>query len=167
VVGSDQLRVGHADREQAIETLQEAFAHGRLTRDELDERAGRALVARSRADLAALTGDLPPSLAGAGPARPPAAARRRPLIRATVQSGICLIIVGAAMRLHQIVDPGATPTPYQSFSAPLFLVAMFSAFAAVGIFAFGVAAAVEQRRSRREPPPPPEPVRKTDTGAVA
>jgi len=33
--------------------------HGRLTRDELDARTGQALAARTYADLAALTADLP------------------------------------------------------------------------------------------------------------
>jgi hypothetical protein len=154
VAGNDRLRAGHADREQVIETLKDAFVHGRLTRDELGERTGRALVARTRADLAALTVDNPLARARTGPARPPAVAPRRPLVRATVMSGICLVIMGAAMWAHHIVDPGATPTPYDSFATPLFLLAVFSAFAAVGIFAFGVAAAVDQRRSRGEPSPP-------------
>lgn len=158
VAGSDRLRAGHADREQVIETLKDAFVHGRLTRDELGERTARALVARTRADLTALTADIPLAQAGTAPARPPAVAPRRPLVRATVMSGIGLVIAGAAMWAHHIVDPGATPTPYDSFATPLFLLAVFSAFAAVGIFAFGVAAAVEQRPSRRKPSPPQGPV---------
>ena len=154
VAGSDRLRAGHADREQVIETLKDAFVHGRLTKDELGERTSRALVARTRTDLAALTADIPPAEAGTGPARLPAVAPRRPLVRATVMSGICLVILLAAMWGHHIVDPGATSTPYDSLATPLFLLAVFSAFAAVGIFAFGVTAAVEQRRSRRRPSPP-------------
>jgi hypothetical protein len=157
VAGSDRLRAGHAEREQVIETLKDAFVHGRLTRDEFGERTGRALVARTRADLAALTVDIPPALAGTGPTHPPAVAPRRPLVRATAMSGICLVIMVAAMWGHHIVDPGATSTPYGSFATPFFLIAVFSVFAAVGIFAFGVAAAVEQRRSRGEPSPPQGP----------
>ena len=80
--GRDRLRVGHADREQVIEALKDAFVQGRLTRDELDVRAGRALAARTRADLAALTADIPGGPAAAGPAarrpRPPCAAGRWP-----------------------------------------------------------------------------------------
>jgi hypothetical protein len=53
--GRDRLRAGHADREQVIEALKDAFVQGRLTRDELDMRAGRALAAPTRAELAALT----------------------------------------------------------------------------------------------------------------
>ena len=68
--GGDQLRVGHADREQVIEALKDAFADGRLTRDELGTRAGRALAARTCAELAALT---------AGSAGPRASSRTAPV----------------------------------------------------------------------------------------
>ena len=39
--------------------LKAAFVHGRLDRDELDLRVGRALAARTYADLTALTADIP------------------------------------------------------------------------------------------------------------
>ena len=57
--GRDRLRAGHADREQVIGTLKDAFVDGRLTRDELDTRAGQTLSARTCADLSALTADIP------------------------------------------------------------------------------------------------------------
>ena len=80
--GGDRLRAAHADREQVIEALKDAFVQGRLTRDELDVRAGRALAARTRAELAALTADIPGGLAAAGPTLPagpgPRAQRRWP-----------------------------------------------------------------------------------------
>jgi PadR family transcriptional regulator len=60
-------RASDADREHVIDTLKAAFVQGRLTRGELDARAGRALAARSRAGLAALTADLPAGPAGARP----------------------------------------------------------------------------------------------------
>jgi hypothetical protein len=53
--GGDRLRAGHADRERVIEALKVAFVQGRLTRGELDTRAGEALSARTRGELAALT----------------------------------------------------------------------------------------------------------------
>ena len=71
--GRDRLRAGHADREQVIGMLKTAFVHGQLTKDELDTRAGQALTARTYADLAALTADIPP-----GPARSRAGAPARP-----------------------------------------------------------------------------------------
>ena len=73
--GRDRLRAGHADREQVIETLKDAFVQGRLARDELDARAGRALAARTYAEVASLTADIP---AASGPARPLAPVRRWP-----------------------------------------------------------------------------------------
>jgi hypothetical protein len=39
-----RMRTSRADREQAIDTLKVAYVQGRLTKDELDERLGRALV---------------------------------------------------------------------------------------------------------------------------
>jgi DUF1707 SHOCT-like domain len=66
--GRGRLRAGHADRERVIEALKSAFVDGRLTKDELAERTGRALKARTYANLAALTADLPAESAVAGPA---------------------------------------------------------------------------------------------------
>ena len=77
--GRGPMRASHADREQVIEALKDAFAYGRLTRDELDARAGRALAARTCAELAALTAGIPPARAASGPARPLVPVRRRPL----------------------------------------------------------------------------------------
>jgi hypothetical protein len=80
--GLDRLRAGHADREQAIDTLKTAFVSGQLTKDELDARAGQALAARTYADLAALTAGIPSRPPAARSACPPAPVRRRPLARA-------------------------------------------------------------------------------------
>ena len=85
--GRDRLRACHADREQVLETLKDAFVRGRLTKDELDTRAGRALAARTYADLAPLTADIPPAPAATGAAHPPAPARRRPLAQGGRQVG--------------------------------------------------------------------------------
>jgi hypothetical protein len=60
-----RLRTSHADRDQAIDRLKAAFVRGRLTKDELVARTAQACSARTYADLAALTADLP--------AEPPAA----------------------------------------------------------------------------------------------
>ena len=138
-----------------IETLKTAFVHGGLTRDELDARAGQALTARTCADLAALTADIP---AAAGPARPPAPARRRPLARAAAGSGGCLVIAFAAVRVAFIFDPGgAGPDPYHSWAKPFMLLAVVAVLTALGIVVLWVASSVEQRRSRRQLPPRPGP----------
>src|SRR5580704_2433685 len=67
-----RYRSSRADRERAIGVLQAAFVQGRLTKDELDTRLSQALAARTYADLAAITADIPAVLT---PARRPAQAR--------------------------------------------------------------------------------------------
>jgi hypothetical protein len=54
-----RLRTSDADRERAIEALKIAFVQGRLTKDELDTRAGLALVSRTYAELTAATANIP------------------------------------------------------------------------------------------------------------
>lgn len=58
-VGLGRFRASDADREQVIEGLKVAFVQGRLTKDELAERAGLALTSRTYADLAAVVRDIP------------------------------------------------------------------------------------------------------------
>ena len=67
-VYSDQhLRVSDAERQEVADRLGEHFAEGRLDQAEFDERAGRAMSAKTRADLSGLFDDLPD-----GSARPQA-----------------------------------------------------------------------------------------------
>jgi Domain of unknown function (DUF1707) len=54
-----QLRASHQDRDRVVEVLRVAAGDGRLTADELDQRLEAALTARTYADLAVLTTDLP------------------------------------------------------------------------------------------------------------
>ena len=68
--GRGHLRASHADREQVIGTLKAAFVRGMLAKDEFDLRVGQTLAARTYADLAALTADLPAGLAAAKPPQP-------------------------------------------------------------------------------------------------
>jgi hypothetical protein len=71
-----RLRASQADREQVVDTLKEAFVQGRLTKDEFDSRVANALAARTYADLAPLSTDLPATPAGARPPGRPVPARR-------------------------------------------------------------------------------------------
>jgi len=74
----EELRASHADRDQVAELLRVAAGDGRLSLEELDDRLERALTARTYAELAALTADLPatpgaalvPPGAGAGSVTP-------------------------------------------------------------------------------------------------
>ena len=71
VSGELEKRASDAEREQAIARLREASAEGRLTFEELADRAALAYRAQSHADLARLTDDLP------APAAP--SSRRKPV----------------------------------------------------------------------------------------
>ncbi len=68
--GRSHLRASHAEREQVIGLLQAAFVQGRLTKDEFDLRVGQALTSRTRAELSALTADIPAGLTGAQAPQP-------------------------------------------------------------------------------------------------
>jgi hypothetical protein len=58
-VPAQPVRASDAEREQTVARLRRAFADGRLTQPELEERAGAAYAAQTRAQLADLTADLP------------------------------------------------------------------------------------------------------------
>jgi GntR family transcriptional regulator len=64
---SDQhLRVSDAEREAVCGRLAEHFAAGRLDQAEFDDRVGRAMNAKTRADLRGLFADLPEPLSETG-----------------------------------------------------------------------------------------------------
>ena len=93
------LRVSDADRDRAIAGLSEHVQAGRLTADELDERTGRALQARTAADLAALFTDLPrptPAAPAATPA-PAATGSGLPVRPPVTPVAIIAIVVAAAI----------------------------------------------------------------------
>jgi DUF1707 SHOCT-like domain len=143
---------GDADRERVIEALKDAFVRGRLTRDELGERAGQALTARTHADLAALTADIPaapsaPSApAGLAPASP---ARRGPLARAAARSGGCLGVAAVSVWLAFLADPGGPgPNPWSSLAPGFLFLAYVAVCVAVGFALYGAYASVEERHSR-------------------
>jgi Domain of unknown function (DUF1707) len=98
--GYGRMLASRADKEQVISQLKHAFLEGRLTKDEYDERLGRALVSRTYADLARLTGDLPVPPPGhpfpklSPPVLPPATRPNRPgqIATITLFIVICLIL---------------------------------------------------------------------------
>jgi hypothetical protein len=150
------MRASHADREQVIEALKDAFVHGRLTKDELDARAGQALTARTCAELAVLTAGIPPARAASGPTRPLVPARRRPLARAAAGSGGCLALAAAAAGASFILDPGG-PGVDRPWAGLMVLLAQYAVIAGVWILWSGVAASLQQRRLGRQLPPRPGP----------
>jgi hypothetical protein len=73
IVPGGRLRATDDDRNRVVELLRVAAGDGRLTLEELDERVGGALTARTYSELAALVSDLPAapeSLAGAAAEKP-------------------------------------------------------------------------------------------------
>jgi Domain of unknown function (DUF1707) len=80
---SDQhMRVSDAERQEVADRLAEHFSSGRLDQAEFDDRVGRAMSAKTRADLNGLFDDLPETGAPAatgptGPTDPTGQPRRR------------------------------------------------------------------------------------------
>ena len=74
----ESIRVSDAERDAVLHALGEHAAVGRLTLDELEERSGRALAARTRGELATLTSDLPTEAESGIAATPVPPASRRP-----------------------------------------------------------------------------------------
>jgi hypothetical protein len=94
--GRGPMRASDVDREQVIVALKVAFVQGRLTKDELDLRVGQAFTARTYAELAVVTADIPAGLSAAQPLRKPAAARGWPPLNSSAKTAVG-VIVGAAM----------------------------------------------------------------------
>ena len=55
----ENLRIGDAERDEAIVLLREHMSAGRITAEEFDERMSAALIAKTRGELTALFNDLP------------------------------------------------------------------------------------------------------------
>jgi hypothetical protein len=96
-----RLRASHADRERVIGTLKAAFVQGMLAKDELDERVDQAFAARTHADLAALTADLPSGIAAAQPLRTPAQAPG-----GAAKAAICASLALALFTVAAAMGPG-------------------------------------------------------------
>jgi Domain of unknown function (DUF1707) len=164
--GGDRFRASHADREQVIEALKNAFMQGRLTGEELGARTGQVLAARTYAELGAVTADIPGAPRLDGPsalartevAGSPGPARRWPLVRASVKSGCFLAIAAAFVQAGSIIangDYGPATASYQSWIRVFNALALALVVTALVILGRGVAASVKQRRSRKQLPPRP------------
>lgn len=92
--GHGHLRASHADRERVIAVLKVAFVQGRLAKDEFDVRLNQTFAARTYADLARLTADLPAGLIDAHPPRQPAAAPDQPVSKPLLWGACAFIVAG-------------------------------------------------------------------------
>jgi len=97
------LRVSDSDREQAAEVLREAAAQGRISLDELDERLESAYAAKTYADLAAVTHDLPQS--GRMPVPPVQGATQISRVGGTPGAKFSVAIMSGARRMGRWVVP--------------------------------------------------------------
>src|SRR5690242_14514404 len=108
------MRIGNAEREQAVAALGDHFAQGRLSPDEFEERMTTAYAARTAADLDRLFDDLPRP-APPPPVLPPTTAFRGPITPA-YGSGYPVPHTGPYPVPHTgpyPVPPGADPhAPY-------------------------------------------------------
>jgi len=154
------LRAAQADREQAITVLKAAYAQGRLTKDELESRAGQAFGSRTYAELAALTADIPADLSTDLPTASPAAASpaatesdaawprpstpARTMAKAARRSGVCLLVAVALVE-------GA----YLAGNFLLIVAGFFALIAASGFFGYGILDAWQERRPHAQLPPGP------------
>lgn len=101
---SDQhMRVSDAERQAVADRLAEHFSSGRLDQAEFDDRIGRAMSAKTRADLNGLFDDLPETGAPAatdptGPTGQPRRRHRHPILLAA-------LIVFVAIAATHVVWP--------------------------------------------------------------
>ena len=143
-----RLRASDADREQVIDTLKVAFAQGRLTKEELDLRAGQAFASRTYADLAAVTADLPARLAEARPQPKPSQAQGRvpesTVIRwgLGVGTGVLSAMIAAAKLTGNDVIGNVT----------VYLLVAYCLFMLISV-GYAVDLQLEKRRSRKQLPP--------------
>ena len=84
------MRAGDSDRERATAALQEHYVGGRLTLEELSERTGRVLEARSRAEIRRALSDLP-----LFPDPGELAARGRSLVQSVARGAMLVVFTGA------------------------------------------------------------------------
>jgi Domain of unknown function (DUF1707) len=106
VTGRSHLRASPADREQTIDTLKAAFVQDRLTKDEFDARIGQTLAARTHADLAAVTSDIPAGLAGARRPRIPRRVRVGNVVKWGTSGFVTPAILAAAFAFGSLRGDG-------------------------------------------------------------
>jgi hypothetical protein len=152
------LRVSDADRDRAITELAGHFQAGRLTAEELDERSGRALAARTGNELAVLFADLPPDQAAAASAAtgPGSVSRRWPPCGWTARVAATPLAIGFAIAAAIIILTGFPHRHYHPATLIPILVVLLviRRLASAGQRQWRLSAGDSDRR-RRPPPAAP------------
>jgi hypothetical protein len=141
--GRGHLRASHADRDQVVGTLKTAFVQGMLDQGEFGLRVGQALAARTYADLAALTADLPAGLRAAPPPWPwPTRTRLQPSgLRPRRWIAIATVLY-AAVWAYVLLAPDRGGYP----AAPMLVIGGFCAYLSVWVIGVGEMALDRQFR---------------------
>ena len=172
------LRAAQADREHTITVLKAAYAQGRLTKDELETRAGQAFASRTYAELATLTADLPADSPAAGSAAARSAAARSAAAGSAAAGSAAAGSAAAGSAAAGSAAAGPPPgTPARTMAKAvgrtgicllvavalaegafltgnflLIVAACFALIAASGFFGYGILDAWQQRRFRGQLP---------------
>jgi hypothetical protein len=88
------LRASDADRELIAERLRQAATEGRLLAEELEERLGTALSARTYGELDAVVADLPAPPTRLGRHSRPERAPIRPVVAVLVALTVAMMVIG-------------------------------------------------------------------------
>jgi hypothetical protein len=92
------IRIGTAEREQAVQLLAEHLSAGRLELAEFEERVGCVYAARTDSELGALFRDLPGPVPSGYPVRPARRLPRRPIL-------LLLIVLALVVLFADIAFP--------------------------------------------------------------
>lgn len=87
-----QVRIGDAERDDAVDRLSDHFVAGRLDLDEFEERSARVLRAKTQADLDQTLDDLPSSRRSAAAGAQAPRRHTRAIVSAIV-AGLAIVAV--------------------------------------------------------------------------
>jgi hypothetical protein len=148
--GHGRLRASDADRERVIETLKAAYVYGLVTWEEFDARVGQTFAARTCAEVAVITDDIPAGLAPAPPPLCPAPARANPAVAANVPAQDRAIMATATVAGLALIA--------SVFAGPLAGVLVLTGAGSAFVSLFLLRTQMRSRRAKRpggQPPPQP------------
>ncbi len=152
--GRGRLRASHADREHVVGTLKAAYVYGLVTKEEFDVRVAQTFAARTHAELAAITADIPASLPPVPPPLQHETAAANPPAHPRLRAGPRAVVATATLAglLFFVAFCAGPPMLWPLFAGALgsALVSLCLAGAQIG------GAQAEARPGRRQLPPQQE-----------